>query len=245
MKNIITVVAILLTVTSFGQEFNYNRDYKDILAQTLDEKSELNYDKLLVRFNANDTTLTSPEVLALLIGFTVNPNYKAYTDLTVEREVYALNDDGNYKEAIKKGLSFNKTHPLNQMTLIELSYAYYKLDMPDSASYYRTQFKNVMVAMLYSGKGTSADSAFFSLTPVDGQNFIRKFMASKIGTMGSGRDSHDNFVDILGVLPKDDEGEEILLYFQIEHAMKDLKLELNDSKNSKEKKQKKKRKKNK
>lgn len=234
MKKIITILTLVLTLSSYGQEFNYNRDYNVILAQTLDEKSELSYDKLILKFKANDTTLTSSEVLALLIGFTVNPNYKAYSDLKLEREVYALNDNGEFREAIQKGLKFNSTHPLNQMTLIELSYAYHKIAMPDSAHYYRVQFKNVMAAMLYSGKGTTADSAFFSLTPIDGQNFIRKYMASKIGTMGSGSDSHDNFVDILGVIPKDGVGEEVLFYFHIEHAMKELKLQLNDAKNSKE-----------
>ena len=81
-----------------------------------------------------------------------------------------------------------------------------------------------------SGKGTSADSAFFSLTPIDGQNFIRKYLRAKIGTMGSGSDSYGNFVDILGYISKDSENEEeIPLYFQIQHAMKEMNLQIEEA----------------
>jgi hypothetical protein len=229
MRKILTILILTLNLTSYGQEFefDYNKDFDKILEQSNDPVSDLNYDKLLERFKSNDTTLTDFDVLVLLIGYTDDPNYHAYDDIATEREIYKLNGDGKFNEAKEKGLKFNTTHPLNQMTLIELSYSYYKLEMQDSSNYYSYQFGKVMDAMMRSGKGTSADAAFFSLTPIDGQNLIIKYLGAKIGKMGSGRDSNGNFVDILGYISKTDENE-VPLYFQIEHATKETKLQLGD-----------------
>ena len=105
-----------------------------------------------------------------------------------------------------------------------------------------------MHAMYNSGEGTSPDSAFFSLGPADGQNFIRKLLQSSIGVMGSGRDSHGNFVDILEMVWEDNEtGEKRsrTLYFQIQHATSTMFDGLDFGKSEKEKPEKKKRKKDK
>ncbi len=248
MRKILTILILTMALASYGQEFefDYNKDFNKILEQSKDSTSNFHYDRLLTKFKSNDTTLTDFDVLALLIGYTDDPNYHAYSDISTEREIYKLNGDGKFKEAKEKGLKFNKTHPLNQMTLIELSYSYYKLEMQDSANYYSYQFRKVMDAMGRSGKGTSADSAFFSLTPIDGQNFISKYLRAKIGTMGSGSDSNGNFVDILGYIPKDNENEEeVPLYFQIQHAMKEMNLQIEDAMKKTDKKKDKKQEKNK
>ena len=126
MRQILTILILTVSLTTFGQEyeFDYHKDYEKILGQTNDTSSNLNYDKLLKRFKENDTALTDFEVLALMIGFTMDTNYHAYSDISIEREIYSLNGNGKFEEAKEKGLKFNKTHPLNQMTLIELSYSY-------------------------------------------------------------------------------------------------------------------------
>lgn len=223
MRNLLCITFLFIVFDCFSQEFDfqYSKDFPLILQRTQDENDKLYYNKQIYRFKENDTTLTNFEVLALMIGFTADSNYHAYPDVSSEREIYRLNDHGEFEEALKKGLAFNRTHPLNQMTLIELSYSYYKLGKQESANYYSFQFCRIMNAMAMSGNGRHPDSASFALTPIDGQNFIRKFLRGKIGTMGSGRDSNGNFVDILEYIPPD-EGEEagIPLYFQIQHAMK-------------------------
>ena len=115
--------------------------------------------------------------------------------------------------------------PVSQQALIEKSYSHYKLGQNDSAAFYSWKFKRIMNAMAQSGDGLTPETATFSLGPTDGQNFIRKYLKSKTGTMGSGRDKNGNFVDILEIVMKDKEtGIETRqnLYFQIEHAVKKM-----------------------
>ena len=76
--------------------------------------------------------------------------------------------------------------------------------------------------MNFSGDGKTAETATFALGPADGQDFIYKFVGSriggaKIGTMGSGRDDSGNFLDILEVVLKDGTSP-YKLYFIIQHA---------------------------
>jgi len=249
MKQIITLLILATSLTALGQEFefNYHKDYEKILGQTNDTTSNLHYDKLLKRFQNNDTTLTDFEVLALLIGFTDNEHFKPYSYLSTERKIYSLNGNGKYKEALEMSNSFLLNVPVSQQALIEKSYSFHKLGQADSAQYYLWQNKRIMNAMAQSGDGLTPETAFFSLGPADGQNFIRKYLSSSIGIMGSGRDKYGNFVDILEAIWEDKESgkkESRSLYFQIEHASKtmfgDLNFEDLDKKKKKNKKKKKK-----
>ena len=232
MKQVLILIILTASLNSFGQEFefDYHKDYKKVLAQTNDTSSHLTYSKLLKRFQKNDTTLTDFEVLALLIGFTDNEHYKPYSYLTTEREIYSLNGKGKYEKALSLCDSFLVNVPVSQQALIEKSYSYHKLGQPDSAQYYMWQFRRIMKAMAQSGDGLTPETAFFSLGPADGQNFIIKYLSGDIGSMGSGRDKYGNSVDILETSWKDKESGEQknrVLYFQIEHASKTMFEDLN------------------
>lgn len=246
MKQVLILIILTASLNSFGQEFDfdYHKDYKKVLAQTNDTSSHLNYNKLLKRFQKNDTTLTDFEVLALLIGFTDNEHYKPYSYLTTEREIYSLNGKGKYEKALSMCDSFLVNVPVSQQALIEKSYSYHKLGHADSAQYYMWQFRRIMKAMAQSGDGLTPETAFFSLGPADGQNFIIKYLSSDIGSMGSGRDKYGNSVDILETTWKDKESGEQksrVLYFQIEHASKTMFEDLNfENPDQKEKKKKRK-----
>src|SRR5205085_1440053 len=89
-------------------------------------------------------------------------------------------------------------------------------------SFYVFKGRRIFEAMNFSGDGKTTETPTFSLGPADGQDFIRKFVSSriggaKIGTMGSGRDKNGNFLDILQVVPKDGSNP-YNLYFIIQHA---------------------------
>lgn len=223
MRQMMTALLLIFSLAAFGQkfEFDYQKDYKNILKQTIDTSSHLNYDTLLARFQSNDTSLTDFNVLTLLIGFTNNEHFKPYSYLTTEREIYALNDRGDFEGAIAVSDSFLRYVPVSQQALIEKSYAFYKLGQKDSAQHYLWQCKRILRAMYESGDGLTPETAFFALGPADGQNFVRKHLGSSIGSMGSGRDKYGNFVDILEMVWEDKETGERRsreLYFQIEHA---------------------------
>ena len=88
--------------------FNYKEDFKKVLLKTQNPSDNLYYEKLLKRFNVNDSTMTDFEVLALLIGFTDKPEYKPYQDITTEREIYNLNGEKNIKKPLTKELNLLK-----------------------------------------------------------------------------------------------------------------------------------------
>lgn len=227
MKTFLYLLFFAIPYVSCSQEykFNYHTDFARILARTQDKADQLYYPKQVKKFVQRDASLTNFEVLALMIGFTADAHYVPYADVEAERAVYTLNAAGKFREAVKKGLAFNKTHPLNQMTLVELSYAYHRLNMPDSARFYGLQFTRVMDAMALSGSGFTADSALFSLTPIDGQNFIIKYLNAAIGKMASGTDSKGNVVEIIEYVAEEDGGR-VPLFFNIQHAAAQQKVQL-------------------
>jgi hypothetical protein len=221
MKKTIKATALLFSLIiahiTYGQTtFNYKDDFKKILAKTKEKNDNLSYDKLLNRFNSNDTTLSDFEVLALLIGFTDKPDYKPYEDIDTEGEIYKLNGEKKYNTALELGQKFIKTHPLSVKTLFEIAYSFHKLDKEDSANSYLYRGKAIFKAMYFSGDGKSKETPTFALGPADGQDYIYKFVGARIGTMGSGRDNNGNFLDILEAIFQNDQS--ITLYFIIQHA---------------------------
>lgn len=213
----IFLLAVLIFVQALPAQtgFDYKKDLKKLSSRTADSKDPLYYNKLLTRFNANDTTLSDYEVLALMVSFTNRPEYRSYEDMAVERKIYYLNESGRYRETLDTSLLFLKTHPLSQQALIETSYAYHKLEKPDSSDLYMYRFRRIMMAMDFSGNGK--DKPIFAMGPADGQNYIHKYLRAKIGSMGSGKDNDGNFVELLEAKYADGSSEQ--LSFVIQHAM--------------------------
>ena len=195
--------------------FDYNRDFKYYLSESTIKGSRYNYETLLARFQAEDTTLKNNEILALMIGFTANPDYKAYTNVAIENEIFKLIREKEFKQAKKKCEEFLSTNPLNFTALIEHGFAMMKLE--NDRTYYPSVKANMVIdAVFWSGNGTYYHP-YFVLSPIDGQTMISYFIDGNIGSMGSGYDMYGNFLDILHL---EREGEKPYpLYFIIEHAM--------------------------
>ena len=205
--------ALFITTTVFGQDFDYHRDFKDLLTKSKDKSSEYYYLKLLQRFNSSDSTLTNKDVIALQIGFTADKNYKPYETIDKEREILGLISDKKYEKAITECDKLLKTNPVNFTALMEKGFACMKLNKPD-ASIHRGRTMKVINSIMWSGDGT-IDRPYFVLSPIDGQTLIRYILGGSIGTMGSGSDKNGYFLDILE-MTKDDKTE--TKYFIIQHA---------------------------
>lgn len=203
-----------------AQKFDYQKDYNTILEQSKKKDSPFFYNSLLKRFQLNDTTLTDKEVLAFMIGFTGQANYLPYEYIDIERQIYQLNDEKKFEAALIVCDTFLLTHPASQQAFIEKAYAFHKVGKEDSAKQYMRKFDRIMEAMASTGDGLTAETAVFAVSPIDGQNFITKFLSYDIGSMGSGSDKNGNFVDILEAIIKKKDGKEdkVKLYFQIQHA---------------------------
>ncbi len=221
----LSIMFISFFATAQDDTFDYTKDFDSILQQSKDAASKFFYPKLNGRFQKNDSTLTNQEVLALMIGFTENENYKPYQNVSKEREILRLISDGKYEEALTKSNSLLETNPLNNTALMEKGFALWKLE---DENFEDTKFKylKILDAIFSSGDG-SMENAFFVLSPIDGQTIIKYVWQGSIGMMGSGSDENGNFLDILEM---EKDGEKMNIYFNIEHAMKNS--ELNEKLNN-------------
>ncbi|HZH86590.1 MAG TPA: DUF4919 domain-containing protein [Brumimicrobium sp.] len=213
LASITAFLSLFISTTAFGQDFDYHRDFKDLLSKSKDKSSEYYYPKLLERFNSNDSTLTDKDVIALQIGFTADKNYKPYQTIDKEREILELISDKKYEKAIIECDKLLKTNPVNFTALMEKGFAYMKLNKPD-ASVHKWRTMKIIHSIMWSGDGT-IDRPHFVLSPIDGQTLIRYILGGSIGTMGSGRDKNEYFLDILE-MEKDEKS--VTKYFIIQHA---------------------------
>lgn len=217
MQKTITILLVALGFfTNAQSNFNYAKDFKTILAKTKDKNDKWNYDKLLSRFNKNDTTLTNAEVLALLIGFTDKPAYKPYQDLKQEKLIYDLNAEGKYDEALEKANEYIKFHPLSVKVIFERAFAHYKAHMQDSAKYIAWKGYKIFQAMKWSGDGKTKENPMFSLGVEDGQDYIVKFMGCGIDHKAYPNDNAGNLLSSLEVTSRI--SDPYNLYFIIQHA---------------------------
>lgn len=218
MKKIISLLLIILSFTSVAQEiFNYQKDFKTVLARTKDPADSLSYAKLLPRYYANDTSLTNYEVLALLIGFTANPAYKPHTDLVKEKEIHTLNLRGEYTKALIEANEFLILHPFSVKAIFAKAYAYNNLEKEDSAAFYAFRGFSIFHAMELTGDGRSSETPFFSLGAEDGQDYIRRAVQVGVGKTGNGQDRNGNALNI--VEARAENGNSIRLYFIIQHTL--------------------------
>lgn len=159
---------------SFPLTFNYHRDFRRIKTMTEQKSHPYYYQKLIIRFLNNDSSLTRPEVLALMIGFTDHNHYKPLENMEIEKEIIELNDNGFFEDALEETKKYLQKNPLSLSANKERSYAYHKTGNTDSARYFMDLNNHIMEAMIFSGgaKGKTPENAFFSLGLNDGDYFI-------------------------------------------------------------------------
>lgn len=221
MKTLTFICNILfLSVFLNAQEFNYKDDFETVLKRTKDSSDVLFHEKLMLKYQTNDSSLTDFQMLALLINFTKNDHYKPYQIAASESKIAMLNQKKQYREAILTCDSLLKNHPFNQAILFEKALAHFELNQADSANFYRIKFNRIMDAMSFSGTGTSSDNAIFSLGSRDSHNYIINRLSQQVNQVGSGVDEDGNFLDIIETVDEN-EGTH-LLHFQIQHAVNKL-----------------------
>lgn len=211
MKHIITItllLSFLLSNLAFSQDnidFDYSKDYNSILKLTKDSSSDIFYKDLFKRFEQADSTLTNYEMIALQIGYTDNPNYWPYQDITLEREIWSLNEEKEFDKAKSKLDTLLSNNPFSILGHREMSYVYSKLGDKSKTDLHFRKFDLVVSSVLSTGDGTSYESSWFTLSPADGQWIIKLAFSQSICSMGSGRDEDGNFHDILGIQYEDSE----------------------------------------
>lgn len=217
MKSIFTPVVLFFCSAAFAQgSFDYAKDFKVVQAKTKDTSTELSYGKLLMRFIANDNSMTRYETLALMIGYTAQADYRPFEDLDTEKDIFVLNDNGNYQEALQEADTYLATHPLSLRVLKEKSYSLHQLKKADSSDYYMDLVHKIMSAMLFSGNGKTPDTPIFALGLTDGERFMENagYLVGNKGTSKSKSGVNMQMVD-----GSNDEGTHVTLLFVIQHAI--------------------------
>lgn len=230
-KRLILILFLyLIHNSSFSQssnaelpQFNYHRDFSNILLSTQNEDSENFYTRLLNRFLATDPTMTNAHTLALMIGFTEKPAFKPLENMIAEKEIVELVQNGNFRVAVDLSKKLLKTNPLNLMALQQITIAYNNLKIKDSAKYYMKLHIKIMDAMIYSGNGKSPETAIFSLGLADGEYFTKN-VGYDIIDKDADWNRRGDFMEIIKA--SDQEAVNRMFYFVIQHA----KLKMDDDK---------------
>jgi len=223
MRIVLVAALLLFGFACFAQDdkpapppFEYYRDFKRILDSTKDKTNRLYYHKLLPRFKSKDSVISRADMLALLIGFTENKSYHPDRDMDTEKEIFDMNENGDYQDALDMLLPYLEKHPLSLRGLKEASYSYNQLRKADSAKYYMDLVDRVMSAMIYSGKGKTPETAIFSLGLVDGEHFIPN-VGLAISRKNTGKNKHKGMMEIITALT--DESIYVDYFFNIQHAI--------------------------
>ena len=219
-KKIWLIACLFINAATFGQstphlDFNYRRDFDRFLEYTKDSESDMYYNKLLYRFQANDTSLTDEEVLTLMIGFTDKSTYRPLEDLVKEKEIYNLVNNSNYQIATQVARRFLQTHPLNLLALHQITVAFNSLNQKDSANRYMHKHMKIMDAMIYSGSGKNPDNPIFALNLADGEYFTKN-IGFDIVKKNTDWNKKGEFMEIIQAT--DPKLTTKILYFNIHHA---------------------------
>ena len=209
---------LLITIISINvisaQNFDYQTDFKKLVEQSKDSLSPNNYEKLKLEFIKNGENFTNEKVIALMAGQTASKFYDAYGHIDNERSyqnAVRFPADTTYKYA-KYYMSVN---PISLSFNYGLWKTYEKDNDKNNAEKFKQRFNLLVKSVLTTGDGTN-EKPYFVISPIDGQVIIRLYYGKEIGMMGSGEDTHGNFVDILEMVDGDNSKS---LNFVIDHAM--------------------------
>ncbi len=198
-----------------GPPFDYHRDFKMILEKTQDRGSELYYHKLIIRFLNNDSAFSKAETLALMIGFTENPQFKPVQIMEAELEIYDHSKASEFQEVVNKGRVLLQKVPVSMLALREVAIAYHRLGNRDSSKYFASLNDKIMDAMIYSSKGKKAESPIFALGLADGEYFVQNigFYMDKKNTDWN---RYGDFMEVIDTYNEEDV--KTTFFFAIQHA---------------------------
>jgi Domain of unknown function (DUF4919) len=207
-----------------GQDFNYQTDFKKLVEQSKDNKSDNYYIKLKSEFIENGENFSKEKVIALMAGQTASEFYNAYGMIELERN-YQNADKFPSDTIYKHSKDLLQVYPTN----FSLNYGLWKTYEKDAdivnAKKFEERFKLIAESILSTGNGT-IEKPYFVISPIDGQVLIKLYFRKTIGMMGSGRDKEGNFIDILDMVDGDNSK---TLNFIIDHSMKLFREELKEN----------------
>lgn len=219
-KFLLIISAVAFVFNAFAQSnFAYKSDYQAILVETKNEASELSYDKLIRKYKTQDPSLSSKDVLSLMIGHTDRMEYRSNAYSNVESAVRITGRDGTVKDIYTTAKSFLNQLPFSLSLLNQLMFTSKKLGLNNDAEIYRKAITHVTEAMKLSGDGLSPETAIFILESRDASFFLGE-LRSKGYIIGAKNimDKGDYFE--VYEYQKRENGPTYNFYFNLNHSVK-------------------------
>lgn len=209
-QGIFSILTIVFCLFAEAQDFKfkYSRDFDRVVKASSDPSSKLNYQSLLDRFLADDTSMTNYQVLSLLIGFTQQADYDPEKIKYAESKLYSLNANSEFEQATIIEDDLLEKYPLTSVGLIEKAYTCARLEQLEDMDKYGKRFRKIMQAMIFSGNGKDPESAIFALSINDARNFVKKVLKAQVGLSGFMKTEDGHYVvAIEAIFEKDTEAD--------------------------------------
>lgn len=179
-KILLPFIALMIGFSAFAQSEVETPDYKQIQVVVSDKNSDFYYPRLMKRFAANDTTLSMEAYRNLYYGFTMQEDYNPYRMSHYAQKVkeFATADDISQAACdsiIKYGLKAMADFPFDTRSMNLLVYAYKCKGNEKEKMLWEQKLKGVIDAIISSGDGESAETAFHVIYPPHEYDIINRF----------------------------------------------------------------------
>jgi tetratricopeptide (TPR) repeat protein len=170
------LLGILLTFilsTSQGQD-QLKIEYEAIKQVVSDQANEYYYPKLLNRYNEFDPSLTLQEYALLYYGFAFQEAY--LKNQLNETKLTHLEKQQDYTAVIEECEKILALDPVSLKANNSMGRALYKLGKPEfDWKKYQTRYRTLRKVIVYSGNGTSPETAFKVIYISDEYNIIHDY----------------------------------------------------------------------
>lgn len=221
MKKVFVVIVVticsLMSVVAQNQENAQNQTFLDVNVDSIKsfvtENNDV-YKALLDRYISGDTTLTVDDCAIIYYGYSFNPIYEGEYVSTTEANSYFR--AGKYDKArpvFEKSLSYN---PVSLENIYKtMVCAYFANDM-SKYEVLNLRFQQLVMVILLTGDGTSADSGFWVIDVGDEYQILYNVL--KIGKVNSQAlvSGKNGMCDEMNVTF---EGKDVNIYFNVSLSM--------------------------
>lgn len=181
MKRITTVlfIGIIFSLHSYcsaqvKQEKLYI-DYKYIKEYVTNKKED--FQKLMQRFEMNDTLLTRQEYAMIYYGYSFTPDYQGsmYDMLQDYQDFKRLISENKYEEAYNAGTELLKKNPVSLQTLYEMGALVYMQNKDqEKMRSYTKRYAALITTIASSGDGKTEETAFKVICVNDEYQLLNK-----------------------------------------------------------------------
>lgn len=157
MKQFILVAFLLISNYFLSAQKVSNIDF-DAIKKTSDSSG--NYKKLLDRFVKADTTLTQEDYTTLYYGQCFQKDYDPYGTDDDFNKFKKLYQEQDFTKALPIALKMIEKKPMDMKMTFKALVCYYKLNDEAGKLKMGTRYNNIMEAIMASGDGKTAATAF-------------------------------------------------------------------------------------